>query len=403
MRHHHRVLMLLENCSYPRDSRVRHEAEALTQAGYHVTVISPNLHAESPRETINGVKVCRFPAPPPANGAFGYFREYLLTSFWILLLSIWVLFRSGVDIVHAHNPPDVYFVLVPLLRLIGIRFVYDHHDLAPELYDARFEGSGSPLLHRLLCWCEGLSYRAASHVLVTNESYRLLAIERGKIPAKRITIVRNGPDELLLQPSAPHDGIVIGYVGSLGFHDGGEYLLSALDALIHVLKYRDFRCVIAGDGDAFDTLRSLARQLEITDWVEFRGWLTCEDVKQCLQQVDICAAPEPFNPYNDQSTMIKIMEYMAAGKPIVAFNLTEHRRSAGESAIYAQPNDVIDFARCLLALIRDPVRRERMGRIGQTRIASELAWHYQADALIRAYSSLTQQESHRLTHALHKL
>jgi glycosyltransferase involved in cell wall biosynthesis len=387
-RQRNRVLMLLENCSYPRDSRVRHEAQTLTQNGYRVSVIGPNQQAQPWHETVNGVHVYRFPAPPPAQGVIGYIWEYLYSSACIFALSLWVFLREGVDIVHVHNPPDVFFVFAPLLRLWGIAFVYDHHDLTPELFDARFKDGGSQLLRRLLIMCEVLSYKVASHVIVTNESYRQIALERGHVPSEQLTIVRNGPDNILpIEPKNHNENVVV-YVGSMGFHDGVDYLLRALHGLINTIEFRNFRCVLAGNGDAFESLKLLAAELKITAWVEFRGWLSPEDVQACLSIADVCAAPEPLNDYNDHSTMIKVMEYMAAGKPIVAFDLTEQRRTASRAALYARPNDVYDYARQIMFLIEHPQQAAEMGQFGQQRIVTELAWHFQADALLKAYHRL---------------
>lgn len=386
--HRNRVLMLLENCSYPRDSRVRHEAQTLTQNGYRVSVIGPNQQGQPWRETVNGVCVYRFPEPLPAQGALGYIWEYLYSSACIFMLSLWVFLREGIDMVHVHNPPDVFFVFAPLLRWWGIAFVYDHHDLAPELFDARFQGGGSPFLRRLLIACEVLSYKVASHVIVTNESYRQIALERGHVPSERLTIVRNGPDDILpLQPKTNDENVIV-YVGSMGFHDGVDHLLRAIYCLVNTIKFRNFRCVLAGDGDAFEHLKQLTAELNITAWVEFRGWLSSADVLACLQMADICAAPEPLNAYNDRSTMIKMMEYMAAGKPIVAFDLTEQRRTAGRAALYARPNDVSDYARQMMFLIEHPDQAAEMGQFGQERIATRLAWHFQAEALLNVYQGL---------------
>lgn len=392
------VLMLLENCSYPRDSRVRHEAETLTQNGYWVTVISPNQGGQPRREVFKGVQVYRFPAPPPSKGALGYLWEYLYASACIFALSLWIVVREGVDIVHANNPPDVFFVFAPLLRLLGIPFVYDHHDLSPELFDARFAGGGSPLLRRLLILCEVLSYRMAAHVLVTNESYRQIALERGHVALHRVSIVRNGPDAVLPIQRKTHADNLIAYVGSMGFHDGVEYLLQALYCLVYEIGFRDFRCILAGDSDAFDSLTGLAQTLKLTEWVEFMGWLPSAEVAVLLKGADVCAAPEPRNEYNDRSTMIKMMEYMAAGKPIVAFDLTEHRRTAGGAALYARPNDVRDYAQLIRRLLENPAQRAMMGKIGQERVETELAWRYQAQILLRVYHSLSTRSWSRLAH-----
>ncbi|MBL8132450.1 MAG: glycosyltransferase family 4 protein [Anaerolineae bacterium] len=386
--HRNRVLMLLENCSYPRDTRVRHEAEALAQQGYRVSVVCPNAGGQTRRETIGGVRVYRFPKLPEGNSGSGYVREYLCAAAAIFALSLIVFVREGVDIVHAHNPPDVFFLLAPVIRLWGVRFVYDHHDLAPELYYARF-GGGSRLVHDLLLLCEILSCRAADRVIVTNESYRDLAQTRARVAPDRISIVRNGPDETGDSCEEAHSEVVIAYAGSVGFQDGVDHLLRTLRCLISDFGRTDFRCVLMGDGDALATVERLASELDLQGRIEFRGWVQPEEVGEALRRCDICVAPEPRNPYNDRSTMIKVLEYMAAGKPIVAFDLIEHRRSADDAALYAQPNDVRDFARQIAILIDDPALRQRMGDIGRRRIAEEFAWRHQAPHLLEAYAQIT--------------
>jgi glycosyltransferase involved in cell wall biosynthesis len=389
-----RVLMLLENCPYPQDGRVRREATTLTGAGYHVTVIGPASKGQPWRERCDGVAVYRYPAPPDAGGLLGYLWEYAYSMIAAFVLSLYIFVWSGIDIVHAHNPPDTFVIIAAFYKLLGKQFVYDHHDLSPEMYYARFGGGGSRLIYRLLVALEQLSCRLADRVIATNQSYKSIEIQRGGVPDERIAIVRNGPELHRIRPVAPEpelrpkDTMLLVYVGVMGVQDGVDYLLRALRHLAFDLDRGDFACVLVGTGDALPSLRSLARQLGLSDHVHFVGWLEHVNVLRYLNAADICVAPEPSNPYNDRSTMIKIMEYMAVGKPIVAFDLPEHRFTAQAAALYARPNDEREFARALAQLMDDRERCQVMGAFGLQRVQTELAWSYSVPNLLETYRSL---------------
>jgi glycosyltransferase involved in cell wall biosynthesis len=263
------------------------------------------------------------------------------------------------------------------------------------MYEARFKGRSNALIHRLLLALEKLTFRMADHVVATNESYRQVALERGDKRAQDVTVVRNGPDtgrvrrvepDLALQARADH---IIVYVGVMGFQDGVDYLIRSLNRLVVDLGREDFLCVIVGSGVAVPSLKELAAQLNLDDQVWFTGRISDEDLMRYLSTADICVDPDPFNPFNDRSTMIKMTEYMAMGKPIVAFDLTEHRHTAQEAALYAAANDEMDFAKKLVELMDDPQQRRQMGDFGRSRIDRELAWPHQAERLIAAYDRLT--------------
>jgi glycosyltransferase involved in cell wall biosynthesis len=390
-----RILMLLENAPYTRDRRVRREAVALTEAGYRVTVIAPARRGEPASEVLEGVRVERFSAPRPGDSVLGYAREYGVAMSRIFARSLRVLARDGFDAVHAHNPPDTFFLIALLYKLFGKRFVYDHHDLAPELYYARFPGRGKRLVYRALVALERLSFRAADHVIATNESSAATARERGRVPSRRITVVRNGPSEAWLNGAVPDPALrsrgvtIIGYVGVIGVQDGLDYLLRALAHLLHDLGRRDFYAVLIGSGDALEDLRKLSAELGVDEHILFTGFV--DDEKQLLRYLaatDICVVPDPSNDYNDRSTMVKLMEYMALGKPIVAFDLPEHRVSAQDAAEFAPPNDEREFARTIAELMDDPERRRTMGEAGRRRVSAELAWPYSVPKLLRAYDSV---------------
>ncbi|HEY1303128.1 MAG TPA: glycosyltransferase [Vicinamibacterales bacterium] len=388
-----RVLMLVENCSYPQDRRVKAEATALVDAGAHVTVIAPTLPGQLRHEIVAGVEVYRYPVLPGVPGALGFAWEYAYSLAASFVLSLAVFFRHGFNVVHAHNPPDLFVFIALFYKLFGARFVFDHHDLSPEMYDVKFGTKGRGPTYRLLVWLEKLSCRVADRVIAANESHMAVEIERSRVPRERITVVRNGPD-LDLQPCAPDPGlrrrgrIILGFVGGMGDQDGVEYLLRALRHLACDLHREDFFCVLVGDGSAWPRARTLATTLGVESYVWFTGPLAPPSWLPYLSAADICVEPAPSNGYNDRSTTIKIMEYMALAKPIVAFDLPEHRVSAGDAACYVRPSDERAFAAALAELMDDPERRRRMGALGRQRIESTLAWPHSARNLLQCYQEL---------------
>ncbi len=396
-----RVLMLLENADYEHDTRVRGEAEALLASGYQVVVINRRWPGGRRHEVMNGVHIYTFPMPSTGSGFMGYVTEYLYATAAMFVLSLYVLLRRGFDIVHTHNPPDILFLVAGFYKLFGKQFVYDHHDLGPELYDARFAGRGSWLVHQMLVLGEKVACRLADRVIATNESYKRIEMARSGVPATRITVVRNGPElkKFHLVPGDPElrrrAGTLLGYIGVMGPQDGVDYLLRSLKHLVYDLGQTDVFCVIIGRGDTLDELQAMAHELKLDPYVWFTGWVSYEDLLCYLSTIDIGMDPDPSNAFNDACTMIKIMNYMALAKPVVAFDLPEHRVTAGEAAVYARPNDEMDFACQIAALMRDPERRAQMGRTGIRRIEEELAWPYQAQRLILAYDEMTARDGAR--------
>lgn len=394
-RHSDRVLMLVENSIYPQDPRVRRETRALMEAGYQMRVIAPTSKGQPWHEVLDGVRVYRFPAPLPGNGLLGYFWEYGYSMVATFALSLLVLFREGFDVIHAANPPDTLIFIAAIYKLMGKRFVYDHHDLAPEMYYARFDGKGNRFVYQTLVLLERLSCRLADHVIATNLSYKAMEMERGGVSEHRITVVRNGPELDRVRNLEPDPELrkkartIIGYGGVMGYQDGVDYLLRALRHLIDDLGRTDFYCVLMGGrGDAQASLKQLTAELGLEEYVWFTGWVSDQDWARYLSTTDICVDPDPSNPFTDRSTMIKMMEYMAAGKPIVAFDLPEHRFTAQEAAVYVRPNDELEMARAMAQLMDDPARREAMGAFGRSRVETELAWHHSVANLLQAYSIL---------------
>jgi glycosyltransferase involved in cell wall biosynthesis len=385
--------MLLGNTPYPGDARVRAEATSLVEAGYHVTVVCPRKRPQPTRETVGGVDVRRFhPAPRPRS-----FAGYVLDTAWVtlacLVLAARVALAQRVDAVHVHNPPDTLILVAALFKAVGRPVVFDHHDLAPELYAANSPGGGRVVVRRALEALELLSCRLADRIVTTNASHRSLEVERCGVDPARIAIVRNGPDPDRLRPveSAERENgrpFTVGWLGVMSHHDGLDHLLLAVQHLVYDIGIRDVRCVLLGDGAVLEDCRTLASRLGLDGRVEFPGFVAYAELPRRLSAVDVCTVPDPSNAYNDRSTMIKVMEYMALERPIVAFDLPETRVSAGDAALYVKPNDHRAFAQALALLAADPERRRAMGREGRRRVEQAFAWSYSVPPLLKVYEDL---------------
>jgi glycosyltransferase involved in cell wall biosynthesis len=385
-----RILIIVENLPCPFDRRVWQEARALHGAGYQVTIICPKGKGyESSEEVIEGIRILRHPMAFEAESALGYLLEYGTALFWEFFLTCKVAFGKGFDVIHACNPPDTIFLIGAPFKLFGKKYVFDHHDINPELFEAKFGEQG--LLYRLVCLFERWSYRTADVAISTNESYKRVAIERGAMDERNVFVVRSGPDleRVRLVPADPSlrkgRRYLVGYVGVMGKQEGIDYLLRSVQHIVHALGRRDIQFCLIGGGTEFETMRHYAVELEVADYVTFTGRIPDVPLFTALSTADVCVNPDPVNPMNDKSTMNKITEYMALGKPIVQFDLTEGRHSAQGASLYAAKNDERDFARKIVELLDDAPRREEMGRLGQERVARELAWAHQAPRLLEAY------------------
>jgi glycosyltransferase involved in cell wall biosynthesis len=390
-----RVLIVVQNCPYSCDPRVRNETETLATAGYRVSVVSPRRSGERWYESMGTVSIYRFPLWSFGNNVWGYLTEYIFAIISIAMLSVLVLCREGFDIIHVANPPDCILPIISFYKLLGKSFIYDQHDLCPELYAAKFGENRFAL--GLLGALERYSYCLASQVIVTNESCKEVAVGRGHQLETKVTVVRNGPRLPSLNvPKVDADlrakaANIIAFAGVIGFQDGLNHLCRALHCLRYKLRREDFYCVVLGDGDALDALKALARELNLDDKIWFAGWISDPLLYvRYLSTADICVAPDPSNSYNDQSTFVKIMEYMAAGKPIVAFDLLETRRSAQTAASYARPNDPVDFAQKLLDLMENSSLRSLMGEAGYVRVQKELAWQHSVPKLLSVYEKVAK-------------
>jgi glycosyltransferase involved in cell wall biosynthesis len=389
-----RVLFISENAPVPSDRRVWNEARTLHAAGWEVVVVCAQgmrRHAE-PFEVIDGIEIHRFPLRPASGGPAGYAREYG-QALWRIRRLVRRLGRDrSFDLVHVCNPPDFLLLAAIELRRTGTRFVFDHHDLVPELYESKFGKRG--LLYRAAVGFERIPYRLADVVIATNGSYRRIALERGRMSADDVFVVRNGPDLERFRPTEPDPSWrrgrahLLAYLGIMGPQDGLDHALEALGRLRAVRD--DWHAVFIGEGDMLEEMRLLAARLGIADHVEFAGWRYDDDIRTILSTADVCLAPDPPSPLNDVSTMIKIPEYMAMGRPIVSYDLTESRVSAGDAALYAEPGDLDGFAARLDTLLGDPELRSRMGADGRRRVERELAWQHSEPALLAAYDRAVQ-------------
>jgi glycosyltransferase involved in cell wall biosynthesis len=384
-----RVLIISENAPVPADRRVMNIGRALVGDEWEVVVAcaqDPDRHAPE-YEVLDGIEIHRYPLRP-ARSAVDYAREYGQAIVRLRRLTRRLAHRRPFDLVHACNPPDVLLAAVRGLRRQGTRFVFDHHDLVPELYRSRF-GRGQDIGYHVCLAAERLAFRLADVSLATNGSYARVAVERGRMDPEDVFVVRNGPDDERFQPAGPDASLrrgrrhLLGYLGIMGPQDGVDHALRALAWL--QARRGDWHAVLVGEGESLPAMREMARKLGIAERVEFAGWRYDDDIRMILSTCDVCLAPDPPSPLNDRSTMIKIPEYMAMGRAIASYDLPESRVSAGEAAAYAKPGDPADLGRTVLELLDDSGRRERMGAAGRAAVRDRLAWQHQVPSLLAAY------------------
>ncbi|MGF1663430.1 MAG: glycosyltransferase family 4 protein [Kineosporiaceae bacterium] len=391
------VLIIVQNLPVPLDRRVWLECLALRDAGYRVSVVCPRGPGEAAHEELDGVRLYKYAPPPPARGLLGYLLEFGYCWWRTAWLSVRVRRRHGFDVLQACNPPDTYWALAALWRPWGVRFVFDQHDLNPELFRSRFgEPSGPPARAQLaaLLFLERMTYRLAHHVVVTNESYRAVATRRGRLPAGRTTVVRSGPDTARMRPLPGRPELragarhLLAYVGIMGPQDGIDVLLRIMHHLVHRIGRTDVHLVLMGFGDVLDDMRRYAADLGLGDAVTFTGRVGPPEIADHLSTACLGLCPDLRTPLNDVSTMNKTMEYMAHALPVVAFDLLETRRSAAGAAVYVPSGDEAAFAEAVAALLDDPERRRAMGVAARTRCATELDWQPQAEAYVGVFDDL---------------
>ncbi|MGH3424989.1 MAG: glycosyltransferase family 4 protein [Nocardioidaceae bacterium] len=395
----HRVLVIVQNLPVPFDRRVWLECGALVAAGYDVSVVCPKGPGDPSREVVDEVELYKYRPYTPGGGKAGFIAEYaysFLATAWLVAKARR---RGRFRVLQACNPPDIFWPIALVMRWVdGCRFVFDHHDLCPELYESRFP-DGAALPYRALRALERLTHRTADHVIATNDSYRSIATTRSGKPADSVTVVRTGPDPDRLRRGAADEScrrgrrFLVTYIGVMGPQDGVDIVVRAADRVVHALGRDDIAFTLMGAGDCFDELVALRDELGLIDHVEFTGRVPDSTVARVMSTADLGLSPDPKNPLNDVSTMNKTMEYMAYGLPVVAFDLKETRVSAGDAAVYAEPNDVDDYARAIIELVDDEPSRRRMAALGRTRVEQILAWTHQRTSYVGVYDGLTADDA----------
>ena len=391
----HRVLIIVQNLPVPFDRRVWLECQALVSAGYRVAVVCPKGNGDPSYQVIDTVQLYKYRPYAPGGSKLSFIAEYMysfLATAWLALRAR----RSGrFAVIQACNPPDIFWPIALFFRAIeGTKFVFDHHDLCPELYESRFP-DGPRLPYRGLRALERRTHRAANHVISTNDSYREIAVKRSGKASDEVTVVRTGPDLQRLRRGAADPAqrrgrrFLIAYIGVMGPQDGVDIVVRAADMVVHKLGRDDIVFTLIGSGDCFDDLVALRDELDLAGHVEFTGRAPDELVTRILSTADIGLSPDPKNPLNDLSTMNKSMEYMAFELPVVAFDLRETRVSTGDAAVYVRPNEVSDYAEAIVRLLDDEQARVRLGKIGRSRVEQELAWCHQERAYLGVYQRLT--------------
>ena len=387
----------MQNLPVPLDRRVWQESLALRAAGFGVSVICPRAQ-DGPRfHVIDGVRIHTYSPPPETRGVLSFGYEFVYCATRTFFLSLWIVATERFDVVQACNPPDTYWLLGGFYRLLGKKFVFDQHDLNPEVYESRFGKKGP--LHTVLTVIERLTYRAANHVIVTNESYKLVALRRGKLSDSGVTVVRNAPNKgnLYRVPDRPElrrgRTHLAAYLGIMGPQDNIDDLVRAVGIYVHDLGRTDCSFALLGFGDELEGLKKLSTELGLDDWIEFTGRADDVMIRDYLSTAAVGLAPDLSSPLNDVSTMCKTLEYMAFGLPVLSYKLPETLVSAGEAATYIDSGDLTGFAQGLADLLDDPERRASTGAIGIERIQGPLAWAHQAEKYVGVFDTLLHRES----------
>lgn len=387
------ILFIVENNSLPNDMRVWNEALAAREMGFDVSAICPSQNGgKGGHLLIEGIIIYRHRRPKESSGKLAMAFEYINAIFWESLISLKIFTTHPFQVIHGANPPDHIFLIAAIFKIFGVKFIFDHHDITPENYVAKYGEKG--IVFNLLLLMEKLTFRTANLVISTNESYKRIALRRGGKNERDVFVVRNGPDMARLKEVDADPAIkagykyLIGYVGVIGQQEGIENLLAIAKYVTHELKRTDIKFIVIGPGPHLNKVRQLSHEMEVDKFVHFTGFVPEEEKNKILATSDVCINPEFGNDFTDKSTMIKIMEYMAFGKPIVQFYTTEGQVSAGAASLYIRENDVKEFSKALLELLEDPGRRSMMGTLGKARVLSELGWARQKQHLEEAYRSL---------------
>ena len=386
-----KILIIVENLTVPLDRRVWTEARALRDANYTVSIICPKMGLyTAPYEVLEDIHIFRHPMPFEADGALGYALEYSWALAWEFALAWKVLFKVGFDAIQACNPPDTIFLLGGFFKyLMGKPFIFDHHDINPELYEAKF-GRRGPFWN-LLNVLERATFRTADVAIATNATFKQIAIDRGGMREEQVYIVRSIPDLSRFKRLAPDLALkngrkhLIGYVGIMGAQDGVDLLIEAMNDLVHRQGRDDVQCAIVGSGTELDALKARTAHLKLEDHITFMGFLSGEPLLRAFSTFDIGAIPDPKNVYNDKISMNKVFEYMSLGIPFVQFDLTESRKAAGDAALYAGNNSSHELASQMGRLLDDRDLHARLAQIGQERARTQLNWDVERAQLLAAY------------------
>jgi glycosyltransferase involved in cell wall biosynthesis len=402
-----RVLLIVQNLPVPFDRRVWLECQSLVRAGYDVSVICPTGEGTGRDQVIDGVRIVAYPPYAPGGGAVGFFIEYAYS----FLATSWLAFRlrrrGTFRVVQACNPPDIFWPLARVLRLIdGSRFVFDHHDLCPELYESRFPDGPRAFLRGLL-FLERETFRAADRVTSTNDSYAAIARSRGRKAPHHVTVVPTGPDPERLRRQEPDPeqrrgrAHHVAYIGVMGPQDGVDLVLEAADVIVRTFGRHDTSFTLMGGGDCYADLVAQRDRLGLAGYVDMPGRVPDSTVTAVFSTAEVGLSPDPLNPLNDVSTMNKTMEYMAFGLPVVAFDLRETRVSAQDAARYVEPGDVEGYARAIVELLDHPEERQEMGRRGRERVEQQLAWEHQSVAYVGVFDELSGRVRSRSQASFH--
>lgn len=394
-----KILIIVENLPVPFDTRVWQEATTLVQNGYTVSVISPKGKGyEKEKEIIDGVHIYRHDLSTEGSGFFGYVKEYSTALKEEYRLAKKVYEEVGFDVIQGCNPPDDIYMVAKKFKKYGVKYVFDHHDVCPELFEAKFGKKG--LLYRTQTFLERQTYQYATFAFVTNESYKRVAIERGGMDPEHVLILRSGPKLDRLKIQEPDANLkkgrkyMIGYLGVIGKQEGIPYLLNAAKYIREELKRDDICYGIVGGGTSLEEMKQLTKEMGLDDIITFTGRAPDDVMLNYLNTADVCVNPDEWNPMNDKSTMNKVLEYMALGKPIVQFDLTEGRFSAQGASLYAKPNDSEDMAKKIVSLLDDEEKRKEMSAIGRKRIVEELSWEHTSKVLLKGYQMFFNGEFH---------
>jgi len=385
------ILIIVENLPVPFDRRVWQEANTLKEAGAKVSIICPKMKGYNKSfERINDIDIYRHSLPVEANGAFGYFLEYSVALFWEFFLSLKIFIRNKFQVIQGCNPPDLIFIVALFYRLFGVKYVFDHHDINPELYIAKYNKKG--LFYNLMLLAERLTFRTANYSIATNESYKEIAIKRGKMSVEKVQVVRSGPKlDRLIAGEGSHSykkgrPFLVGYVGVIGEQEGLDLLLESAKFITQ--KRKDVQFAIIGDGTELAKIKTTTIEMGLEDFVDFYGRVDDKTMVEILNTADVCVNPDKPTEMNNLSTMNKIMEYMALKKPIVQFDLKEGRLSAQGASLYAENTSTEDFANKIMWLLDHKEVRLEMGNFGYQRILNELSWQHESEKLINLYQTI---------------